>query len=97
MESRSLAREVALLVLSQISQDNIKNYHSISLEKMLDLGLDTLLNHWRDQLDDCAVQIELAQEELFQSELEAVDKNDLSQAKEYLIKSLQKIELKCSG
>ena len=54
MESRSLAREVALLVLGQISKQNIKDYNSISLEKMLDLGLDTLINYWREQLDECA-------------------------------------------
>ena len=57
MESRSLAREVALLVLGQISEDQINNYETISLDQMLSMGLDTLFNHWREQLDDCAVQI----------------------------------------
>ena len=90
MESRSLAREVALLVLGQVSDDCQKKYNQLSMENILNMGLDTLLNHWRDQLDDCALQIELAQEELFQSELQEVGKNDLFQAKQYLIKSLQK-------
>ena len=74
MESRSLAREVALLVLGQISEDQIKNYQLLSLETILDLGLDTLVNHWREQLDDCALQIELAQDELDCSELDELDK-----------------------
>ena len=43
MESRSLAREVALLVLGQISEDQINNFHTISLDQMLSMGLDTLL------------------------------------------------------
>ena len=33
MESRSLAREIALLVLGQISDNDIQNYKSFSLEK----------------------------------------------------------------
>ena len=37
MESRSLAREVALLVLGQISDEHIKNYQSLSLEKILSM------------------------------------------------------------
>ena len=92
MESRSLAREIALLILGQMSDDYTKNYQSFSLEKILNMGLDTLLNHWRDQLDDCALQIELAQEELFQSELQEVEKIDLSQSRQFLIKSLKKSE-----
>ena len=48
MESRSLAREVALLVLGQISEDQITNFDKISLDQMLSMGLDTLFNHWRE-------------------------------------------------
>ncbi len=93
MESRSLARELALLILGQISDDYIQNYKSLSLENMLNMGLDTLLNYWREQLDDCYLQIELAQEELLQSELEQVEKNHFNQARKYLTNSLNKSEL----
>ena len=92
MESRSLAREVALLVLGQISRQNIKDYNAISLEKLLDLGLDTLINHWREQLDECATQIELAQEELSKSEFEESEKYSISVVREYLNASLEKSE-----
>ena len=92
MESRSLAREVALLVLGQISQENIQNYQAISLEKMLDLGLDTLGNHWREQLDDCALQIELAQEGLSKIDFEQFDQNNISNAQKYLANGLEKSE-----
>ncbi len=92
MESRSLAREVALLVLGQISKQNIIKYNPLSLEKMLDLGLDTLINHWREQLDECAIQIELAQEELSKTDFEETEKYNISLAREYLNKSLKKSE-----
>ena len=58
MEYRSLAREVALLVLGQVSDKKIEDYQSFSLEKILDMGLDTLITHSREQLDDCALEIQ---------------------------------------
>ncbi len=92
MESRSLAREVALIILGQISDEYVEDYKSLSLEKILNMGLDTLMNHWREQLDDCALQIELAQEELLKSESQEVDHRHLSSARKYLINSLKKSE-----
>ena len=92
MESRSLAREVSLLVLGQISKQNIKDYNSISLEKMLDLGLDTLINYWREQLDECASQIELAQVELSKTDFEETEKYNISLARKYLNLTLKKSE-----
>ena len=85
MESRSLAREVALLVLGQISEDQINNFDTISLDKMLSMGLDTLFNHWREQLDDCALQIELAQEELLSNDSEDLDKDSITKSREFLM------------
>ena len=92
MESRSLAREVALLVLGQISEDQINNFDTISLDQMLSMGLDTLFNHWREQLDDCALQIELAQEELLSNDSEDFDKNSIMKSRELLINCLRQSE-----
>ena len=92
MESRSLAREVALLVLGQISQDQITNFDTASLDQMLSMGLDTLFNHWREQLDDCASQIELAQEELLSNYSEDLDKDSITKSRELLINCLRKSE-----
>ncbi len=92
MESRSLAREVALLVLGQISEDQINNFDTISLDQMLSMGLDTLFNHWREQLDDCALQIELAQEELLTNDSEDLDKDSITKSRELLINCMRKSE-----
>ena len=92
MESRSLAREVALLVLGQISEDQINNFDTISLDQMLSMGLDTLFSHWREQLDDCALQIELAQEVLLSNDSEDFDKVSMIKSRELLINCLRKSE-----
>ena len=92
MEPRSLGREVALLVLGQVSYESINISQDLSVEQMLDLGLDTLLNHWREQLDECSIQIESAQGELFKSELEDTQENTNSRIRQYLSNSLTKSE-----
>ena len=93
MESRSLAREVALLVLGQISEANINNLKINALDQMLTMGLDTLFNHWREQLDDCAHQIELAQEELFINDSDDFDKDDIIHSRQLLLNCLSKSEI----
>ena len=92
MESRSLAREVALLVLGQISEDHISDFNNVSLDQMLSMGLDTLFNHWREQLDDCALKIELAQEELLSNDSEDLDNESITKSRELLINCLRKSE-----
>ena len=92
MESRSLSREVALLVLGQISEDHLTNFDTVSLDQMLSMGLDTLFSHWREQLDDCALQIELAQEELLSNDSEDFDKNSIMKSRELLINCLRQSE-----
>ena len=59
---------------------------------MLSMGLDTLFNHWREQLDDCALQIELAQEELRSNESKDLDKDSFTKSRELLINCLRKSE-----
>ena len=92
MESRSLAREVALLVLGQIPQDQITSFDYVSLDQMLSMGLDTLFNFWREQLDDCASQIELAKEELLSTDREDFDKHSIMKSRELLINCLRQSE-----
>ncbi|AAP99055.1 MULTISPECIES: transcription antitermination factor NusB [Prochlorococcus] len=92
MESRSLAREVALLVLGQLSEDHIQNYTSLSLDDLIGLSLNTLLSYWREQLDDCAAQIDLAQEELLNTELPESDKSYIPRTRQYLLNTLKKSE-----
>ncbi|KGG14488.1 MULTISPECIES: transcription antitermination factor NusB [unclassified Prochlorococcus] len=90
MKSRSLAREVSLLFLGQISEDHLKNYNTISLDDILNMALDTLMTHWREQLDYCAIQIELGQQELLNSEI--YESDNLKKARVHLTKCLEQSE-----
>ncbi len=84
MQSRSIAREIALLVLGQINHDQIININKVSLDNLLLLGLETLLDHWKEQLDSCSLQIEAAQQKLLDSELSETNEGNNSQVRNHL-------------
>jgi N utilization substance protein B len=70
MQSRSLARELALLVLGQLPDREGQTMADLSLETLLQKALDTLMQHWRETLDGCAADLEKAQQRLLDSELQ---------------------------
>jgi len=70
MQSRSLARELALLVLGQLPDRDGQVMADLSLETLLQKALDTLMQHWQETLDGCAADLEKAQQHLLDSELQ---------------------------
>ncbi len=93
MQSRSIARELALLVLSQVSeQETISALEATSIEVILQKALDSLLDHWREVLDDSASELEIAQQHLLESELENSDKNSKSLVRDHLTSCLSTTE-----
>ena len=66
MQLKSISRELALLLLGQIKTKDIDN---INFESLLSKAIESLTQHWREQLDFCASKLEKANQELFDSEL----------------------------
>lgn len=69
MQTRTLSRELALLVLGQCAEQKRSSASEDSLDVLLQKALDSLMQHWREVLDHCAVDLEKAQQSLFDSEL----------------------------
>ena len=67
MQLKSISRELALLLLGQIKKHD-KN--KINIESLLSKAIESLTQHWREQLDDCALKIEKANQELLDSEFQ---------------------------
>ena len=65
MQLKSISRELALLLLGQIKKNDISN-----IESLLSKAIESLTQHWRDQLDLCALKLEKANQELLDSELQ---------------------------
>ena len=84
MQTRSIARELALLVLGQISETETKNFQSSSIEALLNQALQSLMDHWREGLDGCAGHLQTAQQQLLESELHDLDKTSVVSVREHL-------------
>ena len=67
MQLKSISRELALLLLGQIKKNNINQPNT---ETLLSKAIESLNQHWREQLDFCALTLEKANQELLDSELQ---------------------------
>tara|TARA_B100000579_G_scaffold326746_1_gene276643 strand:+ start:71 stop:697 length:627 start_codon:yes stop_codon:yes gene_type:complete len=84
MQLKSISRELALLLLGQIKK---KDINTIDIEILLCKAIESLTQHWRDQLDFCALKLEKANQELFDSELQE-DVGLLTKSRNHLKASL---------
>ncbi len=84
MQSKSIARELALLVLGQISENQIAELQSLSFESLLNKALQSLMDHCRDGLDSSAGQLETAQQHLLETELQDFDENSAVRIRSHL-------------
>lgn len=97
MQSRSLSRELALLVLGQIPDGQNKIVENISLDVLLQKAFDSLLQYWREGLDSCALSLEIAQQHLIDSELEDIDTKSINRVREHLRQSILSSEQLLNG
>ena len=92
MQSRSISRELALLLLGQISENHVRDLEAASIDVILNKALDTLMQHLRDELDLCATNLELANDQLIESEFNEADKNANVIVRKNLTNSINKAQ-----
>ena len=80
MQLKSISRELALLLLGQIKK---KDINKINIESLLGKAIESLTEHWREQLDSCASKLEQANQELIESELQE-DAGGLKKSRNHL-------------
>ena len=80
MQFKSISRELALLLLGQIKKKDINKF---TIESLLSKAIESLTQHWREQLDLCASKLEKANQELLDSELQE-DAGSLKKSRNYL-------------
>ena len=88
MQSKSIARELALLVLGQIPEDHSQDLDSLSFESVLNKALQSLMEYCREGLDGSAGKLEVAQQHLLEVELQELDQNNVNRIKSSLNSSL---------
>tara|TARA_B100000700_G_scaffold320323_1_gene417344 strand:+ start:702 stop:1325 length:624 start_codon:yes stop_codon:yes gene_type:complete len=70
MQLKSISREIALLLLGQIKKNDIDNIQMIKIENLLCSAIESLSQHWREELDFCALKLESSNQNLLDSEFQ---------------------------
>ena len=90
--NRSLARELSLISLSLINDKGDFKLNNFQIEEVCESALDSLLNHCRDELDNCESDLENAAQKILDSELREGIDSPFSAVRDELKQSLKKIE-----
>lgn len=91
MKSRTLARELALLMLGQVS-DRSAAAPDLPLETLLHQALTSLAQHVREALDRSAADLQQAERELLDSELQQEGDSSLPRVRQHLREGLSHAE-----
>ena len=90
--NRSLSRELSLISLGLIKDKGDFKFNKIQIEEIFESALDSLVNHCRDELDICEIDLENASQRILDSELQEGVDSSFSNVRDELKKSLKKIE-----
>ena len=97
MATRSLARELALLVLGQVSDQKPIAMADLAMDSVLEKALDSLMQHWRESLDSSASELEQAQQTLLDSELQGDASAGMPTSRDHLRSCLTMAEQVLNG
>ena len=97
MQSRSIARELALLVLGQISDHQIQDLKFLQVESLLHKAVQSLMQHCREELDSSAQKLEIAQQNLLETELQDLEKSSVQRIRKHLNLCLVEAEMALNG
>ena len=89
---RSISRELSLISLGLIKDKGDFKLNKSQIEEIFESALDSLINHCRNELDNCESDLESASQKLLDSELQEGIDSSFSNIRDDLKKSLTKIE-----
>ena len=92
MHNRSLSRELSLISLGLIKDKGDFKLNKSQIEEIFESALDSLINHCRDELDNCESDLENASQKILESELQEGIDSPFSNVREEVKKSIKKIE-----
>ena len=92
MHNRSLSRELSLISLGLIKDKGDFKLNKFQIEEIFESALDSLINHCREELDNCESELENALQKILDSELQEGVDSSYSNVRDELKKSLTKIE-----
>ncbi len=92
MHNRSLSRELSLLSLGLIKDTGDLELNKIQIDEIFESALDSLINHCRDELDNCEADLENVSQYILDSELKEGSNSSFANVRDELKKAFYKIE-----
>ena len=92
MYNRSLSRELSLISLGLINDKEVLTFNQFQIEEVFESALDSLIDHCRDELDDCEADLEKVSQNLLDSELKEGSNSSFANVRDELKKAFHKIE-----
>ena len=92
MHNRSLSRELSLISLGLIKDKGDFKVDKFQIEEIFESALDSLINHCRDELNNCESDLENASQKILDSELQEGVDSSFSNVRDEIKQSLKKIE-----
>ena len=89
---RSISRELSLISLGMIKDNGDSKLNKSQIEEIVESALDSLINHCRNELDNCESDLESASQKILDSELQEGINSSFTNVRDDLKKSLTKIE-----
>ena len=90
--NKSLSRELSLICLGLIKDKSDIKLNEFQIEEIFDSALDSLINHCRDELDNCESELENVSQKILDSELQEGVDSSFANVRDLLKKSLVKME-----
>ena len=90
--NKSLSRELSLISLGQINDKGDLKLIKFQIEEIFESALDSLIDHCRDELDNCESELESTSQKILDIELQEGIDSSFSNIRDDLKKSLTKIE-----
>ena len=92
MHNKSLSRELSLISLGLIKDKGDFQLNKSQIEEVFESAMESLINHCREELDNCESELENASQKILDSELQEGVDSSYSNVRDELKKSLSKIE-----
>ena len=89
--NKSLSRELSLISLGLINDKTEYKLNKFQIEDIFESALDSLINHCRDELDNCELDLENAYQKILDSELQEGVDSSFANVRDELKKSLKKV------
>ena len=93
MDTRSLSRELSLIALGLVKDsENLIRIDDIDLERILESAVDSLINHCRQELDECQSMLESSSQNFLESELLDLKRSSFEPIKDEIKQAFSSIE-----